>query len=303
MKLLAKSKQGNFYKVLESDDELSNLIEDKKRFFEFDSNIVEIDFIQNPTWKLDKKTPKDDSTKDEWFSVDYSKNAIIKDVVEEYKNIFKSSAECSNLTSNNINKISFLINAKKAKEKYSINIQVVKNTSYIRSRQFLKLGSDKARYKREENILNLDDNIDIHISETDNKIYFKKLADMKKINEVFADLYKESTKEELDLFTEKVAQCSMFSMKEFSIQERNSKNIKYALDNNKVNFLRDKNKIDNYIKKYPTNLNKDDKGLYEIHSNKDLTNFLKVINEHYYEGEITGNRMESNSSKVLLIQP
>lgn len=249
--------------------------------------------------EIGKKTPTDDSTEDEWFFISYSENAEIKDIVQSYIDKFDSSAEYSNLTTNNINKINFLINAEKEQEKYSINIQVVKNTSYIQSRQFLKIGSNEAKYKTEENILNLTDNIDIHISEVDNKIYFKKFADIKKINKVFVELYRESTQEELDSFKEKVKKCSMFSMKEFSIQERNSKSIKYILDNNKVDFSSDKDKINKYINKYPTELKKDDGGLYKIHSNKDLTNLLKVINEHYYEGEITGNHMESNSSKIF----
>jgi hypothetical protein len=299
MQFLAKSQQGDFYKVLESGGELNKLIEDRKGFFEFDNNIDEIDFIKNPAWKLEKKTPKDDSTKDQWFFIDYSENTDIKDVVKKYKDTLESSAECSDLTINNINKIIFLINAKKEKEQYAINFQVVKNTSYIQSRQFLKIGTGKAKYKTEESILNITDNINIHISAADNKIYFKNFADIKKINKVFIELYRESTEEELKSFKEKVAKCPMFSMNGFLIQERNSKSIKYILDNNKVNFSKDKDKINTYIKKYPTDLNKDDKGLYEIHSNKDLTNLLKVINEHYYEGEITGNRMESNSSKVL----
>ncbi|OIR25601.1 hypothetical protein [Bathymodiolus thermophilus thioautotrophic gill symbiont] len=299
MNFLAKN-QDNFYKVLELEEDLTDLIKERKCFFEFDNDINEIDFIKNPTYKLEKKSTKDDSVKDDWFFIDYSKNQNIKEIIGEYRDIFESSAEyCSNLTIENINKISFLINAKKVEGQYSINFQVVTSGSYIKSRQFLKIGSKKARYKKEENILNINDKIDIHISEINNKIYFKNFAHIKKINEVFIELYRESTEEEIKSFFEKISECSMFSIQDFPKQEKNSKGIKYILDNKGIDFSKNKGKISDYIEKYPTNLNKDSEGLYKIHSNKDLTNFLKIINEHYYEGEITGNHMESNSSKTL----
>ncbi len=298
MIFLGKSKQSEFYKVLESKEELDSLMADRKHFFKFDNDIQEIDFIKNPIYKLNKKTIKDDSTKDEWFFIDYSENTDIEKIVRGYKGVFKSSSDFSNLTTTNINKINFLINARKTKGKYSINFQVIRNASYIRARQFLKIGSNKAKYKTEENILNFTDNIDIHISESSKKIYFKKFAHIKQINEVFIDLYRESTKEEIDVFKDKVSKCKMFLMKDFTIQENNSKSIKFILDNNKADFSTNKEKVNKYIDKYPTGLNKNNE-MYEINNNRDLTNLIKVIDERYYEGEITGNHMESNSSKIV----
>ncbi|QDF29355.1 hypothetical protein [Halarcobacter anaerophilus] len=58
--------------------------------------------------------------------------------------------------------------------------------------------------------------------------------------------------------------------------------------------------MNSYIRKYKDELSlyRSD-GKYILKTNKDITSLLKIIFENFYQGEITGRKLESNSSKEL----
>ena len=55
-----------------------------------------------------------------------------------------------------------------------------------------------------------------------------------------------------------------------------------------------------YINRYQNvvTLEKDN-DKYQVKKNKDITVLIKVLNEAFYTGELTGKQRESNSSKII----
>ena len=143
----------------------------------------------------------------------------------------------------------------------------------------------------------------MHIDEKNKKIYFKDFAHLRKINKYFIELYKEATEKEKDDFIKEINEYSLFTIdkSKLGLQPTNLKKLKYILDNKILGIVfKDQKKVEKYIKKYKSSISLASKdGKYLIGNNKEFTDLLKIINENFYQGEITGKKLESNSTKLL----
>ena len=284
-----------FNKVFEKDDELKKIIDDNQIFFNLDLDLSEpVDFKENPEHKLES---------DKFFFVDYSDcNEDIKNIIQNYFDTIDSTAEISTLNKTNLENIEFLFYGKKIKDKFKLNFQSITPRYFIKSKSYLKFNTHIV-YHHEKDVLEFKDDFNIHIDENTKKIYFKHFYDLKKLHKDFIELYKEATKEEKDNFIKGVNDYKLFKIDDskLKLQPTNLKKLKYILDNKIMEVVfKNKKKVEKYIKRYKTSLSltkKDNK--YIVSNNKQFTDLLKIINENFYQGEITGKKLESNSTKVL----
>lgn len=296
-KFVAKLKgELGFNKVFEKDTELKKIIQDNKTFFGLNITFEEaIDFKENPEHKLED---------DNFFYVDYSNTSEdIQNTLKSYFDSVTSSSEISTLNKANLQNIDFLFYGKKIEEKLKLNLQSITPKYFIKSKSFLKFFNSHIGYQYEEDVLEFKDNFDLHIDEKNKKIYFKDFAHLRKLNKDFIELYKEATEKEKDDFIKEINDSSLFTIdkSKLGLQPTNLKKLKYILDNKILGIVfKDQKKVEKYIKKYKSSISLASKdGKYLIGNNKEFTDLLKIINENFYQGEITGKKLESNSTKVL----
>jgi hypothetical protein len=281
-------------KIFTSKADINKIKTDNPLFFNLKPSISKsnaINLKKNPEYKLDNH---------DWFYVDYTSEGVyIQQSIEFYFNALKSTASYTDLHQGDLSRVRYIIYGSKftPSGEYKANIQCITSGNYIDEKKFLGFGKG-VEYKKEKNLLEFKDQLHIHISESDKRVYFKKLSDVSKLTSSFNTLYREATKAEQDDFVIDINKCSMFDMKQdIALQSTNLKKIRdiqkeYDLED----FLKKKTKIKSYIKKYKVDL-PESNGKYTITSNKDLTAFMKVFYEMFYQGEITGRKLESNSSK------
>ena len=296
-KFLAKLKgELGFNKVFEKDTELKKIIQDNKTFFGLNITFEEaIDFKENPEHKLED---------DNFFYVNYSNTSEdIQNTLKSYFDSVTSSSEISTLNKANLQKIDFLFYGKKIEEKLKLNLQSITPKYFIKSKSFLKFFNSHIGYQHEEDVLEFKDNFDLHIDEKNKKIYFKDFANLRKLNKDFIELYKEATEKEKDYFIKEINDSSLFTIdkSKLGLQPTNLKKLKYILDNKILGIVfKDQKNVEKYIKKYKSSISLASKdGKYLIGNNKEFTDLLKIINENFYQGEITGKKLESNSTKLL----
>ena len=127
---------------------------------------------------------------------------------------------------------------------------------------------------------------------------------LRKIHKNFIELYSEATQEEKEEFITEVNDYDLFSIDDSSLnlQQINLKKLKHILDNGLIEIVfKNEKKVEKYIKKYQKGLKLkkiDDK--FIVSNNRDFTALMKIIYENYYKGEITGKKLESNSTKTLV---
>ncbi len=285
-----------FNKVFENNNELNKIIQDNETFFGLDIAFEDaIDFKENPEHKLEYGN---------FFYIDYSNsNDEIQRILNSYFNAITSSSETSTLNKANLQNIDFLFYGKKIDEKLKLNLQSITPKYFIKSKNFLKFFNSHIAYQHEEDVLEFKDNFDLHIDEKNKKIYFKDFAHLRKLHKDFIELYKEATEKEKDDFIKEINDSSLFSIdkSKLGLQSTNLKKLKYILDNKILEIVfKDQKKVEKYIKKYKSSISLASKdGKYLIANNKEFTDLLKIINENFYQGEITGKKLESNSTKVL----
>ena len=285
-----------FNKIFARDAELTKIIIENRVFFNLTFDFTSsVDFKVNPENKLDA---------DRFFYVDYSNcDSDIKDIIQSYFNAVDSTAEMSTLNKANLSKMEFLIYGKKIASKFKLNLQAITPKYFIHSKSYLKVLDSHIEYKHEKDVLEFKDELSIHIDEQAKKIYFRHFSDLKKIHKKFIKLYNVATPAEQTSFIDKVNDYDLFliDQSKLKLQPTNLKKLKYVLDNEMLSEVFKKpNKVKKYIKKFKSNLEltKTD-GKFIITNNKEFTSLMKVINENYYEGEITGKKRESNSTEVL----
>lgn len=288
---------GGFNKIFDRAIELTQIKQDNEVFFNLD-----IDFSESVDYTTVRPDHKLEVEK--YYFLDYSQGGQdILDSIQIYLDTLESTAEIPTLIQSNLENIELLIYGKKSNNKYKLNIQVITPKYFIKSKNYLKYINSHIEYKHEKDVLEFQDKIDIFINENEKKIYFKYFSYLKKIDNSFIELYQEASDEEQETFINEVNSHDNFEIDDskLKLQTTNLKKLKYALDNGMVEeVLSKKRKVNSYIRRYKSELylQKTD-GIYILKTNKDITSLLKVIFENFYQGEITGKKLESNSSKEL----
>lgn len=285
-------------KITEDKELLKKLKESNQNYFNTEYDFESVDYHSvRADYKLDS---------DKYFHIDYSTSAEeIKKSLLEYFKMFDSTGEISKLDKKDLGKLELLIYGKKEKNKHKLNVQTITKRNFITSKTLLGFKLDSLEIKEQKNELEFKDFIDVIIDEESQTIYFKNFSDLKKVDNVFIELYKEATIEEVHKFIEDVNEFEEFNIESSKLKllSTNLKKLKYAHENEMVKeVLSKKTKVNKYIRKYKEQLElKKIGGIFQIKENKDMTSFLKVIYESLYEGEITGKKLESNSSQEIKI--
>lgn len=285
-----------FNKIFRRDEELATIIEDNEVFFNVELEFEDaVDFKENPDFKLDVN---------QFFYVDYSSfDEDVRSKIQSYYDVINSTGEVSTLAKENLENIDFLIYGKKISNKVKLNFQSITPKYFIKSKSFLKFNSHIV-YHHEKDVLEFKDELNIHIDENSKKIYFKHFSELRKIHKDFIELYSEATLEEKDEFIIEVNDYDLFSIDDsnLNLQQTNLKKLKHILDNDLIQIVfKNEKKVEKYIKKYQKGLKLrkiDNK--FIVSNNRDFTALMKIIYENYYKGEITGKKLESNSTKTLL---
>jgi hypothetical protein len=294
-KFIGQLKKGDgFNNIFEDRNKLKEIKQDNNIFFNFNSDFSNsIIFVDNPEHKLDS---------DKWFQVDYTKCS--KDIIESidnYYQVLNDIGDMADLNKNNLSNLDFLIYGKKIKNNWDINLQTITSRYFIKSKsyiQFMNSSVDGAlEYKTEQNALEFQNIVNIYISQKDKKIYFKRLSDLRKINDNFVDLYKEASSEDVITFITEINTNGLFEITtDVEVESTNLKKLKFLIDDGKIDeFLKKDKKIKRYINKYKISLFKNE-DKYIVKNNADVTSLMKIFYENFYQGEITGNLQESNSS-------
>ncbi len=285
-------------KITEDKELLKKLKESNQNYFNTVYDFESVDYHSvRADYKLDS---------DKYFHIDYSDSdeEIQKSLLEYFK-MFDSTGEISKLDKKDLGKLELLIYGKKVNNKHKLNFQTITKRNFITSKILIGFKLNSLEIKEQKNELEFKDSIDVIIDEESQKIYFKNFSDLKKIDNVFIELYKEATIEEVHKFIEDVNEFKEFNIESSKLKllSTNLKKLKYAHENGMVKeVLSKKTKVNKYIRKYKEQLElKKIDGIFQIKENKDMTSFLKVIYESLYEGEITGKKLESNSSQEIKI--
>lgn len=297
-------KDQSFYKVIKDNNCLTEIAEQNQSFF----NILSIDstkiinFIESQTYKLED---------DEWFFLEINRlcDDIKKSIFIYQKSIIGSSAENSTINAQELKNnglkqtLTFFIAGDKneVENLEFINLQKITPSSYIKSKTFFGIkDSNDLKYYHYENILELKDKVDISIDFNQNKIFFKNFSHLKHIHKNFINLYREASKDEFESFRKSVKSNNFdIGIEIQSIGQRSLKKIKLLLDSDKIERL-DNNKIDSYIKKYSGEIDLEKiENKYVIDTPQKLSCMMKVLEESFYESELTGEKRMSNSSIVI----
>jgi len=293
---IGQLKKGNgFNRVFEETKKLEKIKIKNKTFFNFDGNYENLTvFIDDPEYKLDD---------DGWFSIDYSEcEDSIKKSIQNYFNVFEDIGNIADLTKSNLSQLDFLLYAKKKNTYWQINLQTITSKYFIKSKSFLQFRgvNNTLEYKNEENALEFQDIVNIHICQKNKKIYFKRMSDLRKINDDFVNLYKEASVKEVKDFVKQINDNKLFIMNEgISPESTNLKKLKFLIDDGQIDeFFKKPKKITKYIKKYTIKLTKKE-DQYLINNNADISLLMKIFYENFYQGEITGDLKENNSNKKI----
>lgn len=285
-------------KITEDKELLKKLKKSNQNYFNTIYDFESVDYHSvRADYKLDS---------DKYFHIDYSDSdeEIQKSLLEYFK-MFDSTGEISKLDKKDLGKLELLIYGKKVNNKHKLNFQTITKRNFITSKILIGFKLNSLEIKEQKNELEFKDSIDVIIDEESQKIYFKNFSDLKKIDNVFIELYKEATIEEVHKFIADVNEFKEFNIESSKLKllSTNLKKLKYAHENGMVKeVLSKKTKVNKYIRKYKEQLElKKIDGIFQIKENKDMTSFLKVIYESLYEGEITGKKLESNSSQEIKI--
>jgi len=288
-------KDSGFNRIFEEKKKLKEIKQKNKIFFKFDNIYDDLTvFIENPEYKLDA---------DSWFVIDYSQcEDSIQTSIQKYFDTLEDIGSIADLIKSNLSNLDFLIYANKVNGHWKLNLQTITSKYFIQSKSFLQFrgANDTLEYKNEENALEFQDVVNIHICQKNKKIYFKRMSDLRKINDDFVNLYKEASTKEVTDFVKQINDNELFKMDDkISPESTNLKKLKFLIDDGKIDtFFKKPKKITRYIKKYAIKLTKDE-DKYLIKNNADVTLLMKIFYENFYQGEITGDLKENNSNKKI----
>ncbi|PSM51316.1 hypothetical protein CBLAS_1030 [Campylobacter blaseri] len=283
------------YKIKFQEENL-NLLKEKNEYF-FNATLPDkdclISFKDNIVYKLED---------DEWYFIQYNNSDIINTIYDNFNNYL----DLTMLNKEYMKEVDFFIYLAKENNKAIINTQRVYASKILKTRSFMNFFNDSIKYEYFEDVVEIKDSKDLIIDINNKTIYFKKFEILKRLDDNFTEYYKEASKEELEYFQNNLSSnISLFNMKnDFTIGIRNSKKIKYIIDNKILNkFTNKTEELKEYIKTYPMilkdfNANEDFTNLIAT-NDKQLKHILGILEECYSTTPITKEARVSNSYKKL----
>lgn len=244
----------------------------------------------------------------EWFVVDeFSTKSYCLDVL---KSNFDATAY-SNLSKHLYRKIAYVISVQEDEEGNVIYIfQNVTSSLLLSKQKFISFGpidlgiagvtnTDQASLVNNENILVLKNLPDCYYIKTENKLYFRNLSSITSIFNGINELYNEATDEEVQtLFDMEMINIGAdFGIDKVRIPNR--RKIKEALMKYESFSEEKKQLLPSYVGKYCPTLFDEDTQMFNINSEKELTELLNGMNQRYYTTEIDGEKRIANSVTVV----
>lgn len=265
--------------------------------FDTPEDIAKLDFYNIPNIHIEKEFNPDISLEqDEWFFVllnETKKNEMIK----EYFECVDNSVELNKITKDNYQNIEscYLIDDNK------IIFTKITKGYLVRDTKFLYFSNLWAEVHEQKDSISFSWIVDAYYDWVD-KIYFKNYSKVKSLFKWFEDYYKQATNEQKDEFLNNDFFISDKDISDIKVWDRNLRKIAYLIEEKKID-LSDKKLRDKYLdyaKEYwelDIRITTDWK--LEFDTNKDITNILNLLEEHFYTTPITWEKREINSSKKI----
>lgn len=280
----------NAYKLEMQKDNLDLMRDNNQKFFDTSlPNSNSVSFVENILYKLEDE---------EWFYISYSDSEIIEEIVKSFNNYL----DLESLNKEYMKKVKFFMYS----DENIINVQRVYNSSILKTASFFILGPKFIEYECRKDIVEIRNERDLVIDILNKNVYFKKFEILTSLDKKFIEYYREATDEEVKAFKENLEdKIPLFSVGgDFKIGSRNSKKIKFILDNDILeNFVGKDKELKRYINKFPVILN-DFKvnsrfSNLVIDTDTKLKHIVNILQECYTITEITKKIRLSNSYKEL----
>lgn len=290
MKSIMAFNSKSAYKLEMQKDNLDSMRNNNQKFFDISlPNSNSVFFVENILYKLEDE---------EWFYISYSDSEVIEEVVKSFNNYL----DLESLNKEYMKKVKFFMYS----DENIINVQRVYNSSILKATSFLKFFNKSIGYKFYDDVVEIRNERDLVIDVLNKNVYFKKFEILTSLDKKFIEYYREATDEEVKVFKENLEdKIPLFSVGgDFKIGSRNSKKIKFILDNDILeNFVGKDKELKRYINKFPVILN-DFKvnsrfSNLAIDTDTKLKHIVNILQECYTITEITKKIRVNNSYKEL----
>ncbi|OUT11452.1 hypothetical protein B9N62_05525 [Campylobacter concisus] len=280
----------NAYKLEMQQNNLDSMRANNQNFFDISLPKSDcISFLENILYKLEDG---------EWFYISYSGSEVIEEITKSFNNYLNLES----LNKEYMKKVKFFMYS----DENIINVQRVYNSAILKATSLLKFFNNSIGYEFYNDVVEIRNERDLIIDVLNKIVYFRKFEILTSLDKKFIDYYREATDEEVKVFKENLEdKIPLFSISgDFKIGSRNSKKIKFILDNELLeSFVRKDKELKKYINKFPIIL-KDFKvnsrfnTLFADNDTK-LKHIVNIIHECYTITEITKKTRVNNSYKEL----
>lgn len=235
----------------------------------------------DPHYKLDK---------DEVFYIEYNDN--LKSLIKNKEVLDVSDQNTTaydQIISADWEHLDFIIYSKES----SLYFQRISSKKYLITKKFLGMKGDPELREEQEGI-EIVEYPDFSYNKNVQKIFFKDFSKLEKILTGIDELYREATDEEIKLFLNSdFIKTENVEIKNISVSKR--KKMAQAIDKlAEINV----EELKEYGKKYSNDVFIEDKII--INNKNDIDIVLKIIFEKFYTSEVTREKREANSTRILV---
>ena len=182
-------------------------------------------------------------------------------------------------------------------ETKTIFLKRVLPTEHLESKKVLSF-NDKPEFHQESNRIFMSSRIDIYYNIQEKKIYFSNFNTLKAVFGEAITFYREASKEEAKKFFVE----DKFELEDTIFDNTTTKfkrNLGVLIDS-KIDFNDEKlmKKYENYAKKWKRKLEKKD-NKYILKKESQLKNFVKVLDEVFYETPISKQKRETDNFRTI----
>ena len=227
---------------------------------------------------------------DEWYYIDPDETQQ-KDMFASYYQALDSSGSLNPITIQNYNEIKVLYliieeESDSSKKVKKILFSRVFPRYKIEQKKFLRIIENDPTLITQSNSIDITGKIDAFWN--GQKLIFKSYSTIKPLFMGIEDFYTIATEQERAQFLND----DFFyfpSGKNMYIGDRNLKNIAYIIREKNIDFsdIKLRKKYKKYAHKYSADINFTNNNQIQIKNNSDLSKAIKVINEHFYTGEVS----------------
>jgi len=242
----------------------------------------------NPDINLDK---------DEYFFIELDENKK-RELIVPFINSIENSVSINPIDKDQYSQIQCLYLIEKYDNLINITFTRVFPKNYTLTKKVFSF-DDTPILKNENNSLDFHPRIDAFWD--GEKLFFKSYTTIKPIFKGIECFYKKATEEEKNTFLSNDLFTCNSEIEQIEVGERNLRKIKGILDSQiNLNDPSTREKYLNYAENYSeANIIITQEGKINLKDNKDISNVLSLLEEHFYTTPISGEKREAPTSKKL----